>query len=180
MVISRGSIDNDVKRLMQDMRRVMEPFTATSLKVSKKNGLKDFISIAGPLHVTHLLMFTKTNVGEYLKIIRMPRGPTIHFKIDEFSLTTDVLSLQKKKQTHQKQYLHQPLLILNGFNAKGPTPAEKSNDNINKIELHHKLLATTLQNMFTSINVTNVDLSNIRRCVLFSYNKDDNTIDFRQ
>lgn len=148
MVIHRGDADKDIKELVNDFRKVMEPFTARDLKVTRKNNLKDFVSIAGPLHVSHLLMFSQTSLGDYLKIARLPRGPTIHFKLIEFSLTKDVLVNLKKKHTHQKQFLHQPLLILNGFNTKNDVSAN--------IDFHQKLLTTSLQNMFPSINITKV------------------------
>ena len=175
MVINRGNIEKDVKELIDNMRRVMEPFTATALKVTKKNSLKDFVAIAGPLHVTHLLVFTQTEIGDYMKIVRVPRGPTIHFKLEEFSLVNDVLSVMKKKHTHKKQYLYQPLLILNGFTTK-----TGEDNSTGTMEPQYKLLATALQNMFPSINVTKVNLNEIRRCVLFNLNKEDKTIEFRQ
>ena len=159
MVIHRGSIENDIKRLILDVRKVMEPFTAKALKVTKKNSLKDFISIAGPLHVTHLLIFTQTDLNDHMKIVRLPRGPTIHFKLEEFSLCNDVMSIMKKKITHKKQFLQQPLLILNGFNTSlshQPNHSDGSSSNTSNIDVHHKLLATTLQNMFPCINVTKV------------------------
>jgi ribosome biogenesis protein SSF1/2 len=152
---------------------VMEPFTASSLKVTRKNSLKDFVAIAGPMHVTHLIVFSQTEIGDYMKFIRLPRGPTIHFKLEEFSTANDVMATMRKKHTHKKQFLHQPLLIINGFNSK-------ASNGFNSMEPQHKLLTTTLQNMFPSINVTNVNLDEIRRCVLFNYNKEDKTIDFRQ
>jgi ribosome biogenesis protein SSF1/2 len=162
MVINRGQVETDIKHLIQDVRKVMEPFTAKSLKVTKKNSLKDFISIAGPLHVTHLLIFTQTDLSDHMKIVRLPRGPTIHFKLEEYSLCNDVMAIMKKKITHKKQYMQQPLLILNGFNtalshqqnpADGATASNAAN---NATDIHHKLLATTLQNMFPCINVTKV------------------------
>ena len=84
MVIKRGAIDNDTKDLMSNMRQVMEPFTAASLKVTKKNTLKDFVSIAGPMHVTHLIVLSQTELGDYMKFIRLPRGPSLHFKLIDF------------------------------------------------------------------------------------------------
>ena len=154
MVIHRGHVDKDLRELVQDVRKVMEPFTARELAVSKKNSLKDFVAIAGPLHVTHLLMLTQTERGDYLKIARLPRGPTIHFKLVEYSLRRDVLEIIKKKHTHQKQFLMQPLLILNGFSGTKTTTAEADSG----AEFQNKLLATTLQNMFPSVNVTKVAL----------------------
>jgi ribosome biogenesis protein SSF1/2 len=151
MVIHRGQVENDIKQLIQDVRRVMLPYTAAELKATKKNSLKDFVAIAGPLHVTHLLLFTQTELGDNMKIIRVPRGPSLHFKLLEYSLNNDVLNVQKKRHTHQKQFLHQPLLILNGFGG-----AQKPNDENSKPDFHLKLLATTLQNMFPTINITKV------------------------
>lgn len=151
MVIKRGSIEKDIRDLIIDMRHVMEPFTASDLKVTKKNSLKDFVAIAGPLHVTHLIAFSQTELGDYMKLMRLPRGPTLHFKLEDFSLVNDVLNVQKKKFNHKKQFLHQPLLILNGFNLK-----TNDSNGIPHMEPHLKLLTTSLQNMFPSINVTNV------------------------
>lgn len=159
MVIHRGHVDKDIRELVQDVRKVMEPFTARELAVSKKNSLKDFVAIAGPLHVTHLLMLTQTERGDYLKIARLPRGPTIHFKLVEYSLRRDVLEIIKKKHTHQKQFLMQPLLILNGFSGmKTAATATAAAEADTGVEFQNKLLATTLQNMFPSVNVTKVVL----------------------
>lgn len=48
----------------------MEPFTAMSLKERKKNTIKDFVSIASILHVTHMCIFSKTEQGMYFKLCR--------------------------------------------------------------------------------------------------------------
>ena len=86
MVIKRGIIDQDTRELIVNLRKVMEPFTAAALKVTKKNSLKDFVSIAGPMHVTHLILLSQTELGDYMKFIRLPRGPTIHFKLLDYRL----------------------------------------------------------------------------------------------
>jgi ribosome biogenesis protein SSF1/2 len=147
MIFNRGHVNKPLRRLVKDMRNVMEPYTATNLKALKKNSLKDFVSIAGPLHVTHLLIFTETDVDGYLKVLRLPRGPTLHFKIENFSLCKDIVSSLKRSNVNQKQFLYQPLLILNGFHLKNQNEEPK---------MHHKLMATMFQNMFPSINVTKV------------------------
>ena len=46
-VIKRGRIGMYTKELLQDTRDMLYPFTALKLKESKKNTLKDFISVAG-------------------------------------------------------------------------------------------------------------------------------------
>jgi ribosome biogenesis protein SSF1/2 len=61
-------------------------------------------------------------------------------------------------------FKHSPLIVLNSFTAEG---------------LHMKLMASMFQNMFPTINLTNVDLNTVRRCVLMNYNPSTNMIDFR-
>lgn len=40
-------------------------------------------------------------------------------------------------------------------------------------------MANTFQNLFPTINLANVNLSTIKRCVLFSYNAVTNLVDMR-
>ena len=69
----------------------MYPYTASKLKENKRNTLKDFISVAGIYGVTHMLVFSQTEKSSYLRIIKNPKGPTITFKIDQYSLARDVI-----------------------------------------------------------------------------------------
>lgn len=46
------------KELLKDTRELMYPYTALNLKESKKNSIKDFISVAGQFGVTHMLIFS--------------------------------------------------------------------------------------------------------------------------
>ena len=52
----------------------------------KKNTIKDFVSISGYLHVSHLMMFTETELGSYMRMARLPRGPTLTFRIHSVSM----------------------------------------------------------------------------------------------
>ncbi len=49
-------------------------------------------------------------------------------------------------------------------------------NNFNKDDNTFKLMSQVLQNMFPSINVSTVDVSTIRRVVLFSYDDATDTI----
>jgi len=69
-VLHRGLPGEHIIELTKDFRRVMEPFTASSLKVRKKNTIKDFVSVSSVLHVSHMCIFTKTELGMYLKLCR--------------------------------------------------------------------------------------------------------------
>ncbi|KAM9493489.1 suppressor of SWI4 1 homolog [Clarias gariepinus] len=163
-VFHRGQIGKSVEQLMMDMRRVMEPYTAQSLKVRKKNVLKDFVTAAGPLGVSHFLIFTKTETSVNLRLARLPKGPTVHFQVTKYTLIKDVISSLKRHRMHEQQFTHHPLLVLNNFGLEG---------------MHIKLMATMLQNMFPSINVYKVNLNDIKRCVLVNYDPASQEIEFR-
>lgn len=88
-----------------------------------------------------MCIFTRTELGMYMKIGKLPRGPTLSFKIHNFSLSRDVISSLKKQSVISESFKHSPLLVLNNFSGEG---------------MHIKLMASTFQNMFPTINVTNV------------------------
>ncbi|XP_063635506.1 protein Peter pan [Cydia splendana] len=163
-VIHRGHCGKDLIDLTKDFRKIMEPFTASQLKERKKNTIKDFLSVSGYLHVSHMMVFTETEQGSYMRLARLPRGPTLTFKIHNYSLARDVVSSLRKQYVMMKAFQHAPLIVLNSFSGEG---------------MHMKLMATMFQNMFPTINITTVKLKNIRRCVLMNYNPSTKIIDLR-
>ena len=150
---------------MNNFRQVMEPFTAMQLKIKRYNVVKDFVSIASSLNVTHLVIFTKTNKAAYLRLCRVPRGPTLTFKIVNYTHTKDVRSALKKPLVYSGLFQLSPLLVLNGFSGEE--------------ELRMKLMTSMWRNMLPSIDVNKVNLNTIRRCILLNYNSDTQLIDFR-
>lgn len=163
-VISRGTLGKNASELMLNFRKVMEPYTASRLKVRRKNVVKDFVSVAGLLHVTHLVVFTKTRKAIYMRLARLPRGPTLTFRVENYALARDIISSLKKPITYTHQFSSHPLLVLNNFSGEG---------------MHFKLMASMFQNMFPSINIHKVKLNTIRRCLLLNYSSMDQSIDFR-
>lgn len=162
-VFHKGKVAKNVQQLVRDMRRLMEPFTASRLKVRKNNVIKDFVSAAGVFSVSHLVAFTQSETTLYMKLIRIPRGPTLTFRICSYSLTRDVTASLKTPHMEPKQFLYHPLVVMNNFSGKG---------------MEFKLMTSMFQNMFPSINVEKVDLNHLRRCVVLNYNAEDQTIDF--
>ena len=57
-IIKRGKIGIYLRELLQDMRNLMYPYTAMKLKESRKNSLKDFVSVAGQFGVSHMMIMT--------------------------------------------------------------------------------------------------------------------------
>lgn len=163
-VIHRGLPGEHIVELTKDFRKIMEPYTAMSLKERKKNRIKDFVSIASVLHVTHMCIFTRTEQGMYFKLCRLPRGPTLTFKVHSFSLVRDVISLLKKQLVYDELFKNAPLVVLNNFSGEG---------------MQLKLIASMFQNMFPTINLTSVNLSTIRRCLCLNYNPTSKIIDLR-
>ncbi|XP_061838040.1 suppressor of SWI4 1 homolog [Nerophis lumbriciformis] len=163
-VFHRGQVGKNVSQLILDIRRVMKPYTAEQLKVRKKNVLKDFVTVAGPLGVTHFIIFSKSENNLTMRMARLPKGPMLYFKVLKYTLLKDVVSSLKRHRMHEEQFKHHPLLILNNFGSQG---------------MHMKLMATMFQNMFPSINVHTVSLNTIKRAVLLNYNKESQEIEFR-
>lgn len=85
-----------VQELVQDMRKVMSPYTARNLKEKKSNSIKDFVRVAAPMGITHFAFFSSTEKNTNLKIARIPRGPTLSFKVMGFSLMRQVREMQKR------------------------------------------------------------------------------------
>jgi ribosome biogenesis protein SSF1/2 len=174
-VLHRGKAGKHIKELALDIRKIMEPYTASKLQMRKGNVMKDYISVASYFHVTHMCVLSKTTISPYLKICRVPRGPTLTFRILSYTLARDILSSLKRQVTYDTQFHHHPLLIMNNF-----TP-EEADDDAEASQKHKQLelLQTTFQNMFPSINITTVQLKSIRRALLVNYNDEDDTIDIR-
>ena len=133
-----------LKELLQDLRNLMYPYTALKLKESKKNSLKDFVSAAGTFGVSHMMIMTQTENGNYLRIAKNPKGPTMVFKIEEYALARDVIKFQQANKRHNKVFSTTlqaaPLLIMNGFGTR------EENDPF-------KLTSLMLQSMFPPIKV---------------------------
>jgi len=120
--------------------------------------------VAPPLGVTHFLILSQTNVGTNLRVIRIPLGPTITFRVKNFSLIKDVTAAQKKKHSPGMEYKFSPLIVLSNFQGN---------------EVHKKLITAMFQNMFPPIDVHSVRLTECRRVVLLHLDKATGDIEFR-
>ncbi|XP_017074725.1 protein Peter pan [Drosophila eugracilis] len=163
-VIHRGLTCPYITDLTLDFRRIMEPFTASNLREKRMNRIKDFVSLSSFFHVSHMGIFNKASTQLSFKVVRLPRGPSLTFKVHQFTLARDVISLSKKQMIDNDHFKHAPLVIMNNFSGDGK---------------HLKLMATTFQNMFPSINLAQVNIGTIRRCVLFSYNPETKLVEMR-
>ncbi|CAL5437234.1 unnamed protein product [Camellia sinensis] len=137
-VFSRGKLPGSLRQLQADLRKLMLPYTALKLKEKKRNNIKDFLNIAGPMGVTHFLMLSKTASAPYLRVARTRQGPTLTFKIQEYSLAVDVAQSQVCPRCPQDLFKNSPLIVLSGFGTG---------------EQHLKLTTIMFQNLFPAIDV---------------------------
>ncbi|KAJ4956952.1 hypothetical protein NE237_013735 [Protea cynaroides] len=163
-VFSRGKLPSSLKKLQMDLRKLMLPYTALKLKEKKQNNLRDFLNVAGPMGVTHFLILSKTDTASYLRVARTPQGPTLTFKIHEYSLATDIAQSQLHPRSPPELFKSPPLIVLSGF-GNG--------------DQHLRLTTIMFQNIFPAIDINTVKLSSCQRIVLLNYNKETKLIDFR-
>ena len=77
----------------------------------RSHKLKDYITMAGPLGVSHLLLFSRSASGNTnLRLALTPRGPTLHFKVDKYSLCKDVKRAMRHAKGGGKEFLTAPLV----------------------------------------------------------------------
>ncbi|KAF5324801.1 hypothetical protein D9611_004506 [Ephemerocybe angulata] len=167
-IIKHGQVGASISQLVRDMRKVMEPHTASRLKERNRNKLKDYITMGPALQVTHLLAFRLTPIAPSLRIVRLSDGPTLSFRVERYSLMKDILKSSRKAKSIGMEYLTPPLLVLASFPQPGPgTPP------------HLPLVMKSFQSLFPPLSPHTISLSSARRVVLVSYNADRGTIDFR-
>ncbi|KAJ5913592.1 hypothetical protein N7504_002475 [Penicillium tannophilum] len=165
MVIRVGGsqVGTSVSQLVKDVRRMMEPDTAVRLKERKSNRLRDYTVMAGPLGVTHLMLFSKSSTGNTnMRLAVTPRGPTMHFQVENYSLCRDVERAMKRPQSGGQDHKTPPLLVMNNF-----TTADATEDS--KVPKRLESLTTTIfQSLFPPINPQATPLHSIRRVMLLN------------
>ena len=109
--IGAGEVGPSVSQLVKDVRSMMEPDTASRLKERKSNRLRDYLTMAGPLGVTHLMLFSRSETGNTnMRLALTPRGPTLHFQVEKYSLCKDVRKALKHPKGGGKEHLNPPLV----------------------------------------------------------------------
>ncbi|KAF2843417.1 Brix-domain-containing protein [Patellaria atrata CBS 101060] len=164
--IGAGEVGPSVSQLVKDVRQIMEPGTASRLKERKSNKLRDYTTMAGPLGVTHLLLFSRSSSGNTnMRLALTPRGPTLHFRVEKYSLCKDIYKSMKHPRTGTNDFQTAPLLVMNNFTT--PTPADGSTEA--QVPKHLESLVTTVfQSLFPPISPQTTPLSSIKRVLLIN------------
>lgn len=104
-----------------------------------------------------------------MRFCRVPHGPTLFFKIKDYMLGKDVRSSLRRPLMNQKLFQKSPLLVMNSFT---------STDSVED-KPHLKLITSMFKTMFPFIDINNVKLRTVKRCVMLNYNSDTGLIDLR-
>lgn len=170
LIIRRGKVESEVSELVDDLRNVMLPYTAVNFKEDPKNRKHTLSTyakeLAMPMGVSHILAVSQNTEHLNLRLARVPEGPTMTFRITQFSLVKHVRSIQRRPYTSVGIHQHSPIVVTNNFGDSAAPP-------------HVKLMRITFQNMFPAINVATVKLAQCRRVVLFNFMEDKGVVEMR-
>lgn len=143
-------------------------YSCTTLKLlynqeRKSNRLRDYTTMAGPLGVSHLLLFSRSTIGNInLRLALTPRGPTLHFRVEGYSLCKDVRNSMRHPKGGMKSFLTSPLLVMN--NMVSPKSADNLTAPITK-QLE-SLTTAVFQSLFPPISPQDTPLPSIRRVLV--------------
>lgn len=76
---------------------------------------QDFIHVAGPLGVSHILAVSQTDTAPYWRIVKAPHGPTLTFRIDSYALMKDVQGAQRRPRCPASLFRTAPLVVINNM-----------------------------------------------------------------
>ena len=103
-----------------------------------------------------------------MKLVKNPKGPTLTFAVDEYSLARDVVAFQQANKRYNKIFCNTlqapPLLIMNGFGGRPDSDP-------------YRIASLMIQSMFPPIKVQSMNLSACKRIVLFNLVKGEPTGD---
>lgn len=164
LVVRRGKVESEVVELVSDLRHLMMPYTALNFQEDTKSkklskSLEHYSKeLTGTLGLTHILSLSQNKEKLAMRLARTPSGPTLTFKIQQFSLSKSVRKVQRRPFdiSSSKITSYPPIVVTNNFGDQTASP-------------HVKLMRITFQNMFPALNVATVKLRNCRRVVLFNY-----------
>lgn len=123
--------------------------------------------MCGPLGVSHLLLFSRSETGNTnLRLARTPRGPTLHFRVQNYSLAKDIMKSMRHPRTGANDFLVAPLLVMNNF-LTSDAERERLGDKAPPKHLE-KLVTDMFQGLFPPIQPHTTPLHTIKRVLLLN------------
>lgn len=186
LVLRQGKANSSLKKLIQDMRLVMMPNCAKSFKQSRHNCLQDFMAVSSTLGLSHILIFKATPTSTYLKVAKLPRGPTLTFRVLNYSLSGDIRQHLDSRAKLDKDFSCAPLQMLNGFASVCGKNVDTFEEDEHKSKAWTKakkpemyLASEMLRGLFPAANISNYNPAQCRRVALFHYDALTDSIHFR-
>ena len=168
LIIRRGKCESVVTDLIQDLRKLMMPYTALNFQEDasyRKLTLTKYCQhVCLPLGISHIMAFSQNQDRLTMRIAKTPQGPTLTFRAHRFSLSKHIQKLQRRPVNTKSLLDSPPIVVTNNFGDQTAPP-------------QIKLMRITFQNMFPAINVANVKLKDCRRVVLFHLIEEEETND---
>lgn len=101
-----------------------------------------------------------------MRLARVPRGPTLHFRVEKYSLCKDIYKAQNHARSAPTDYQMAPLLVMNNF-LTSDTDRERLGDAAPPKHLE-KLVTDMFQGLFPPIQPHTTPLQNIKRVLLLN------------
>lgn len=140
-VLNRGLNCKNTLNLTKDVRRMLDPYTSAKLGELYKNGtIEDIVNASKAYDSSRLFIFDKCESEVALKIAKLPSGPTLSFKVEDFtSAFVMAASHNVSNDAYKGVFCTTALVILNNC-----TEYNKDKDN----DKHMRLVVSTFKNMF--------------------------------
>ena len=123
--------------------------------------------MCGPLGVSHLLLFSRSESGNTnMRLARTPRGPTLHFRVENYSLCKDIIKSLRHPRAGANDFQVAPLLVMNNF-LTSDTAREELGDKAPPKHLE-KLVTDMFQGLFPPIQPHTTPLHTIKRVLLLN------------
>jgi len=171
IIIRRGKMDASYRQLVMDFRTMFEPYSSKHLQESKRHVLRDFVEIAPIFAATHLQIFSMTkSPAAYWKVGVLPNGPEVDFSVKKYSLAKDVRSAVCRNGEHlflSNLWQKSAVVVLNGFGS------------IAESDPRVKVVQSLLLNLLPKVECETARLSDIKRVVYFSIDKETQLISLR-
>ena len=139
----------------------MYPYTALNLKEQKDQKLEDFLNASKTYNASHLLSFSMSENNTFFRVCKLPKGPTATFKVNHFTLASDIISTHSIGQSANTS----PLLVMSGFGKDDHKASEAA-----------RTISILLQSVFPPINIHSINLEQCKRVVLFNLIKGEGPI----
>ena len=109
-VLRAGVLGSSAHTLVRDFRRIMQPYTAVRLREGNHNRMSDVLKSAAVVGVTHLVLFKQTDAGTNVRFARAPQGPTLQFRVVNYTLMADLAAAQARPRSPGAEYKTPPLV----------------------------------------------------------------------